>query len=175
MNKFAEIKNLLKEKDVIEHYLGLPYKKTNKGLWYKSPFRNEKTPSFYVSEKGIHDFGSSEHYDIISFVVKYFNTDNYSALKILCHDFGLTLLSQKEDKETIKKLKAKREQKRKQKEKEKRMFNFEMQKLCDEVQEIERLIKVFEKTSYFEVLKVLYNTQVKLEVKFEQMQKIKKF
>ena len=169
MDKFAEVKSLLKGEEVVEHYLGAPYKKTNKGLWYKSPFRNEKTASFYVSEKGIHDFGSSEHYDIISFVVKYFNTDNYNALKILCNDFGLPFLEQKEDRETIKKLKAKRERERRQKENEKRKFNFEMQQLCDDLQETEKLIRIFEQSSYFDVLKILYDKQTKLEVRFEQM------
>ncbi len=101
MDKFAEIKSALKQEDVIRYYLGSPYKSNSKGLWYRSPFRKEKTASFYVSEKGIHDFGSSEHYDIISFVVKYFNTDNFHALRILCHDFGLPFMEQKVDKQTI--------------------------------------------------------------------------
>lgn len=171
MDKFVELKSLLKGQEVVEHYLGLPKKKTSKGSWYVSPFRKEKTASFYVSEKGIHDFGSSEHYDIISFVVKYFNTDNYTALKILCNDFGLPLLQQKENRETIKKLKAKREQDRRQKEIEKKWFNSEMQKVCDELQETEKLIKIFEKSSYFEVLKILYDKQTKLEIRFQQITK----
>lgn len=175
MNKFAEVKSLLKGQEVVEHYLGLPHKKTSKGSWYISPFRNEKTASFYVSEKGIHDFGSSEHYDIISFVVKYFNTDNYNALKILCNDFRLPLLNQKEDRQTIQKLKAKREMERKQKEKQKILFNSEMQSICDQLQENKKLLKIFEKTSYFETLKILYDKQVKLELRFEQMQKTKKY
>lgn len=173
MNKFAEIKSLLKGEEVVEHYLGLPKRKTSNGSWYISPFREEKTASFYVSKKGIHDFGSSEHYDIISFVVKYFNTDNYNALKILCHDFGLPFLEQKESKETIKKLKVKREQERKQKEREKKWFKSEMQKLCDKSREIEELIQIFEKTSYFEVLKILYDRQTKIEIRFEEAQKKK--
>lgn len=174
MNKFAEIKTLLKGEEVIEHYLGMPCKRTSKGLWYRSPFRKEKTASFYVSEKGIHDFGSSEHYDIISFVVRYFNTDNYNALKILCNDFGLSLLNEEESKETIKKLKAKREQERQQKEKQRKWFYVEMQKVCDELQEINRLIEIFENTSYFETLKILYDKQIKLEISFEEMQMIKR-
>lgn len=174
MDKFAEIKSILKGEEVVEHYLGMPYKKTSKGSWYISPFRNEKTASFYVSEKGIHDFGSSEHYDIISFVVKYFNTDNYNALKILCNDFGLPFLEQKQDKEAIRKLKAKREQEQKQKEQKKKLFNTEMQKLCDKSREVELLIQIFEKTSYFETLRILYDMQAKIEIRFEQMQMIKK-
>jgi len=141
MDKFAEIKTLLKEEEVIEHYLGKPEKRTYTGIWYKSPFRKEKTASFCVSEKGIHDFGSSEHYDIISFVAKYFNTDNYKALKILCNDFGLSLLEEKEDKETIRQLKEKREKERKRKLKIEIWFNDKIQNLCDEIQENKKLIK----------------------------------
>lgn len=173
MNKFAEIKTLLKGEEVIEHYLGVPYKRTNKGMWYKSPFRKEKTASFYVSEKGIHDFGSSEHYDIISFVVKYFNTDNLQALKILCNDFGLSLFDEQESKESIKKLKQKREEEKRKREKIEKWFNRKMQKLCDEIQENEKLIRIFKKTSYFETLKILYDNQVKLEIEFEIMQNTK--
>lgn len=165
---FKEIKELLDNTQVVERYLGTPYKNTKKGLWYKSPFRNEKTASFYVSEKGIHDFGSSEHYDIISFVARYFNTDTYSALKILCNDFGLTLLNKKEDIKTIKQLKEKREQERKQKELEVRKRNQEMKRLCKELLETEELIKIFEMTSYFETLKILYDKQSTLETIFEQ-------
>ena len=170
MNKFAEIKSLLKGEEVIKHYLGTPYKRTYTGMWYKSPFRKEKTASFYVSEKGIHDFGSSEHYDIISFVAKYFNTDNYNALKILCNDFGLSLLDQKENKETIKQLKAKREKEKERKLKIEKWFYTEMHRICNEIQETEKLIKIFKNTSYFETLKVLYDKQVKLEIEFEIMQ-----
>lgn len=170
MNKFAEIKSLLKGEEVIQHYLGTPYKRTYIGMWYKSPFRKEKTASFYVSEKGIHDFGSSEHYDIISFVTKYFNTDNYNALKILCNDFGLSLLDQKENKETIKQLKAKREKEKERKLKIEKWFYTEMHRICNEIQETEKLIKIFENTSYFETLKVLYDKQIKLEIEFEIMQ-----
>lgn len=173
MNKFAEIKTLLKGEEVVQHYLGSPQKRTYAGMWYKSPFRKEKTASFYVSEKGIHDFGSSEHYDIISFVAKYFNTDNYKALKILCNDFGLSLLNEKEDKETIKQLKEKREQERKRKQKIEIWFNNKMQNLCDEIQENERLIEIFEQTSNFQILKILYNRQSELEIKFEIMQSTK--
>lgn len=170
MNKFAEIKSLLKGEEVLQHYLGTPYKRTYTGMWYKSPFRKEKTASFYVSEKGIHDFGSSEHYDIISFVAKYFNTDNYNALKILCNDFGLSLLDQEENKETIKQLKAKREKEKERKLKIEKWFYTEMHRICNETQETEKLIKIFENTSYFETLKILYNKQIQLEIEFEIIQ-----
>ena len=173
MNKFAEIKTLLKGEEVIQHYLGTPDKRTYTGIWYKSPFRKEKTPSFCVSQKGIHDFGDSEHYDIISFVVKYFNTDNFNALKILCNDFGLSLLDKQESQETIKRLKIKREEERRRKENIEKWFNTKMQKLCDEIQENNKLIEIFENSSNFKVLGILYDKQTKLEIEFEIMQSTK--
>lgn len=173
MNKFTEIKTLLKGEEVIQHYLGKPDKTTYTGIWYKSPFRKEKTPSFCVSKKGIHDFGDSEHYDIISFVAKYFNTDNLNALKILCNDFGLSLLDQHESKETIRQLKIKREEERKRKEGIEKWFNNKMQKLCDDIQENKKLIKIFENSSNFEVLSILYDKQTNLEIEFEIMQSTK--
>ena len=173
MNKFAEIKTLLKGDEVVEHYLGKPDKRTYAGIWYKSPFRKEKTPSFCISQKGIHDFGDSQHYDIISFVAKYFNTDNLSALKILCNDFGLSLLDKQENKETIRQLKIKREEDQKRKELIKKWFNTKMQEFCDEIQENEKMIKIFENSSNFEVLSILYDKQIKLEVEFEIMQSTK--
>ena len=73
MNKYAEIKTILKNQEVVQRYLGLPEKHNSNGNWYKSPFRNEKTASFCVSDKGIHDFGSSENYVSIIFVLIFFN------------------------------------------------------------------------------------------------------
>lgn len=173
MSKFTEIKTLLKGEEVVEHYLGRPDKKTYTGMWYKSPFRKEKTASFYVSEKGIHDFGSGEHYDIISFVAKYFNTENYKALKILCNDFGIALLNEKEDKEIIRKLKIKREKEKLRKQKIETWFNNKIQNICNEIQENKKLIKIFEKSSHFETLKILYKRQTELEIEFEIMQNTK--
>jgi DNA primase len=170
MDKFAEIKNLLKGEEVVRHYLGKPDKQTSTGIWYKSPFRHEKTASFCVSEKGIHDFGSSEHYDIISFIAKYFNTDNYRALKILCNDFNLSLLNEKQDNETIKKLKFKRQQEQKRRQKIELWFKEKFQNVCNELSENEKLMKIFENSCYFDTLSILYDRQVKLEIEFEEMQ-----
>ena len=89
MNKYQELKNILTNKEVVQRYLGLPEKQNSTGNWYKSPFRKEKTASFCVSDKGIHDFGSSEHFDIISFVQRYFNITSLQALELISKDFGI--------------------------------------------------------------------------------------
>ena len=91
MNKFLEVKQVLENRQVVQKYLGTPSKITFKGDWYLSPFREEKTASLYVSEKGIHDFGSSKHYDIIDFVSEYYKVKPLQALKILCNDFGIVI------------------------------------------------------------------------------------
>ena len=101
MDKFTEVKAMLDNRQVIERYLGNPNKHTSKGDWYISPFRNEKTASFYVSDKGIHDFGSSQHYDIISFIENYYNVTPLEALKDICSDFNINILDEIIDKKEI--------------------------------------------------------------------------
>ena len=83
-----QIKQLLTPVMVAQHYLGQGKIRSNR-IWYKSPFRNERTPSFMVTMEGFHDFGDGWHGDIINFVEEYYNTDFISAMKILIRDFGL--------------------------------------------------------------------------------------
>lgn len=85
-----QVKQTLKPTIVVEHYLGQPVKRNNVGIWYKSPFRNERTESFLVNDvKGIHDFGTSIHYDVISFVQELFRIDFKTAISKLSSDFHL--------------------------------------------------------------------------------------
>lgn len=168
MNKYKEIKSILNNREVVQRYLGFPEKQNSTGNWYKSPFRKEKTASFCVSNKGIHDFGDNIHYDIISFVQKYFNTTPYQALEILCNDFNINYTNNEyETKEIIKKLKQKREEERQIKEKINRWFNQEMQKVCDEIKINRRCLDIYIKSANFKVLNILYDEQVKLEHYFE--------
>lgn len=83
--------NNLKATDVAEAYIGQAEKKSGDSLVYYSPLRQkERTPSFFVSDKrGLHDFGTGEHYNIISFVAKLFDIDYWSATKKLIIDFQL--------------------------------------------------------------------------------------
>lgn len=57
MNNPEQIKSILTPIMVAQYYLGQPIKSNKLGMWYKSPFRNERTASFLVNDiKGIHDF-----------------------------------------------------------------------------------------------------------------------
>lgn len=168
MNKYQEIKRILKNIEVAERYLGRPEKYNSTGNWYKSPFRSEKTASFCVSEKGIHDFGDSSHYDIISFIAKYFNTTAYEALKILCNDFNIgSLENEYETNEIINRVKQKREEEKIIKHKIKTWYINTLQRICDEIKTNEKLLKIYENKSNFNVLKILYDEQAKLEYSFE--------
>lgn len=159
MNKPEEIKQILNPIQVVQHYLGQPIKSSSIGLWYKSPFRKERTASFLVSDtKGIHDFGSSIHYDIISFIEDYFKVSFQTAMQILTRDFGLT-----EDVEMNSELKEYLlKKKREQKEAEyalKRWFNKRFGELCDELHVIQNAIPHLKG----EALAIAYDQESKLQ------------
>jgi DNA primase len=86
-----EIKIKLNIVDVIGEYVRL----TRAGKHYKglSPFKKEKTPSFYVSpEKGMYyDFSSNKGGDLFSFVQEMEGLDFKGALKILADRAGVVL------------------------------------------------------------------------------------
>lgn len=167
MNKFKEVKNLLSAEDVIQKYLGEPMKTTRTTMWYKSPFRNEKTPSFCISDRGIHDFGESRHYDIISFTQRYFNVDSLRALEILCTDFNISLKEENFDKEKIKEMIRQREIQRQHRENVNRWYNSETQRICDEFIRVQKMIRIFEKTGDFNALTELYKEKQMLEYQFD--------
>ena len=97
-NIFQEVKEYLKPTEVAERYLSNS-KYKNGSLWYKSPFRNEKTPSFCVNnKKGIHDFGNNKHYDIISFVQELFGESVLNSVDRLIKDFNLPIKTTNENK-----------------------------------------------------------------------------
>lgn len=169
MNKFKEIKKYLNNQQVVQRYLGLPEKRTSTGIWYKSPFRSERTASFCVSSKGIHDFGDSTHYDIISFVEKYFNATLDQAIDILCNDFGLSLNNPYESKTVVNILKQKRDEENRAKEIIEIWFNSKFKGISDELKNTRRFIEVLKNTTYFDTLAVLYMRETKQEMLFEDL------
>lgn len=169
MNKFKELKQYLNNQQVVQRYLGLPEKKTSTGIWYKSPFRQERTASFCVSNRGIHDFGDSTHYDIISFVEKYFNVTPNQAVDILCNDFGLSLNNPYRSQTVVNILKQKREEENKAKEIIETWFDNKFKNVSDELKNTRRLIDVLKNTTFFDALSVLYMQEVKQEILFEEL------
>ena len=144
---------------VAEHYLGQPDKTTGTRIWYKSPFRKERTASFMVSDKGFHDFGDSWHGDIIDFVERYYNTNFITAIKILSTDFGIPETEQISP-ELSKYLKQRQDEERRIKETIKQWFNVTYCKLCERLQLLERVIpKIHDE----ELLAILYGERGYIE------------
>jgi DNA primase len=87
-----KIKERLSIVDVVAPYVELH--KAGKNYKGKSPFTNEKTPSFYVSpDRGMYYcFSSSQGGDIFTFIEKMEGVDFKGALKILAEKAGVELV-----------------------------------------------------------------------------------
>lgn len=141
MNNPKQIKEYLNPIIVAERYLGQPDRTVGNRLWYKSPFRKEKTASFMVDNKSFHDFGDNWDGDVISFVERYYNTNFINAMKILNTDFALPDTKQI-SKELELYLKQKREDEVRLKKNLEKWFNKTYSKLCESLQLWEKAIKV---------------------------------
>ncbi len=88
----ARIKERLSIVDVVSTYVELH--QAGKNLKGKSPFTNERTPSFYVSpDRGMYYcFSSSQGGDIFTFVEKMEGVEFKDALKILAERAGVELV-----------------------------------------------------------------------------------
>lgn len=158
------IKDLLKPTQVAKHYLGYPAREQGNNIWYKSPFRpEERTASFLVNDsRGFHDFGTSEHFDIISFVQRLYNTDFKNAMSILSRDFGIQDDYRISD-TVAQYLIQKRQQEKEIEIKINNWYNQVLQKICNELKEWERINPHISG----EALEIAYDRQAKLEIYFE--------
>ena len=108
-NRFLEdLKSRIDLVEIAHKYTEL--KKSGKNFMARSPFRNERTPSFSISpEKQLwYDFGASEGGDAISFVEKIENVPFQEAVEILADMAGVQIpknisetKTSKEDKKNI--------------------------------------------------------------------------
>lgn len=176
MNNSKRIKQILKPTIVVQYYLGKPVRSNGLGMWYKSPFRNERTASFLVNDiKGIHDFGTSIHYDVISFVQELFRIDFKTAIKKLSYDFNLI------DSEPISKgLMAYRirqqEEKIQMKKKLDSWFYSTYGKLCDKLNMEKKIAthvnREARKITYFYISELEYWTELFIDATEEDKEKL---
>jgi len=112
-DRFVEdVKSRVDLIEIVRKYAEI--KKAGKNFTCKSPFRNEKTPSFSISpEKQMwYDFGAAEGGDVISFIEKIENCSFREAVEILADmagvaipkDFGADKGPTKNDKQDLFKL-----------------------------------------------------------------------
>lgn len=132
MNNPKEIKQLLNPILVARYYLGTPDKITKNRVWYKSPFRSERTASFEVDNIGFYDFGTSWRGDVINFIERYYNTDYINAMRILTSDFNLPE-DEKISQDLKKYLKQQRDEERKIQQAIENWFRSTLSNLCDKL------------------------------------------
>lgn len=89
MINLALLKSVATPQSVARYFLGSPAKERRNELWYKSPFREETAASFEVTDRGLHDFGTGEHFDVISFVQKLKRCSFKEAVSILGNIYGI--------------------------------------------------------------------------------------
>ena len=97
-NKTIEaVKESIKIKDVVEKYLLL--KKSGTRYVSNCPFHNERTPSFFISEKGnfFKCFGCGESGDGIKFVQKIENVGFIDAIEIIANIYKIPVLFSNEN------------------------------------------------------------------------------
>lgn len=100
-DSIRQIKDKLSIVDVISPYVELH--KAGKNFKGKSPFTNEKTPSFHVSpDRGMYYcFSSSQGGDMFTFVEKMEGVDFKGALKILADKAGIELVPEDPEKRDL--------------------------------------------------------------------------
>lgn len=147
-NIFKEIKQYLSPQQVAAYYLQGKGKRSGNNVFYKSPFRNEKTASFCVNnEKGFHDYGDGWHGDIISFVQELYHISPIDAAKTLIQDFALPIeIGQKANYKQIKNQRHKTLLNKKIRDALEKWFNNIFIKLCDENKINEICIDIISKT-----------------------------
>jgi len=162
-----DLKHKLSPILVAEHFLGAPDRTTRFGNWYKSPFRQERTASFLVSNKGIHDFGDSKHYDVISFVQELFNVNFKDALSILKREFGIS--DEQENKQVIKYKLSRKVQEAEIRKKLSEWYNLTFQVFCDKL----HLFTVLSHYCNNDLLPKVYDKQIKYEIILEDFLDVK--
>ncbi len=132
-NIFQEVKEYLNPKQVASYYISEKGKISGNNVFYKSPFRQEKTASFCVNnEKGFHDYGTGWHGDIINFIQELYHLTPIDAAKTLIQDFALPIkINEKSDYKQVKAQKNKNLLNKKVRDALDNWFNSTFIKLCD--------------------------------------------
>lgn len=184
VDRVAVIKQTVDPISLARRYLGQPIHERGHQLWYKSPFRaEERTASFVVSDKGFHDFGTSEHYDVIDFIMKFMRCSFLEACDVLERDYGI-ISNPYVTNEVAQILKKQAEENKLYTEKIKTWYNeFSCEianayrRCFDEIEKVKEKPNFFESDRYAELLHVHASIEGLLEFiddveKFEQKEKL---
>lgn len=178
-NIFKEVKEYLDPKQVASYYISEKGKISGNNVFYKSPFRQEKTASFCINnEKGFHDYGTGWHGDIINFVQELYHITPIDAAKTLIQDFALPIkINEKSDYKQVKAQKHKNLLNKKVRYALDNWFNSTFIKLCDAnklnqicIESLSKQIKSiddFENEDLQIALQYLYYTQTAINLWIE--------
>lgn len=178
-NIFKEVKEYLNPKQVASYYISEKGKISGNNVFYKSPFRQEKTASFCVNnEKGFHDYGTGWHGDIINFIQELYHLTPIDAAKTLIQDFALPIkINEKSDYKQVKAQKHKNLLNKKVRDALDNWFNSTFIKLCDAnklnqicIESLSKQIKSiddFEKEDLQIALQYLYYQQTEINLWIE--------
>lgn len=184
-NIFKEIKEYLKPQQVAQHYISESGKKSGSNIFYKSPFRTEKTASFCVNDlKGFHDYGTGWHGDIINFVSELYGLKPIDAAKQIIRDFSLPIQTEgKHDYKEIKKYIQKNNLNKKVTKGLEIWFNNTFVKLCDKNKQNDKIIEIvnknikdksdFENQDFLKALSDLYYKQNMYEMWIDEFMNVK--
>jgi DNA primase len=161
------IKSIISNRDCCTKYLGVPNRIDKIGNWYLSPFNREKTASFLVSDKGIHDFSTNKHYDIISLVENLYKINFKSAIEVLSRDFNIPIKEKKLNKEEIQRIKQERDNQKKLNEEIELYYLRNFTKLVEELHTNLKIIEICKRNNFFEALEILYKENVLIEIEME--------
>lgn len=154
--------------DVAKRYLGNPYKASCSNLVYKSPFRNERTASFVVSNiKGFHDFGDGWHGGIIDFAKRYFNISFKEAVNMLATEFGICIENEYITNDVWKMLKKQREEEKRYKEAIESWYNKIYCELCDRYHSWLDIKNIFKAKPYLYTYKAALDKSLNCEYLIE--------
>lgn len=178
-NIFKEVKEYLTPKQVASYYISEKGKISGNNVFYKSPFRQEKTASFCVNnKKGFHDYGTGWHGDIINFVQELYHLTPIDAAKTLIQDFALPIkINEKSDYKQVKAQKHKNLLNKKVRDALDNWFNSTFIKLCDAnklnqicIESLSKQVKSiddFENENLQIALQYLYYTQTAINLWIE--------
>lgn len=162
--KAQEIKRIVSPQDIAYRYLGTP-NKNGKKMWYKAPWRDERTASLLVDDKGFYDFGESWGGDIFAFTQKYFRIDFKTAYAMICRDFNITT-DDKFSNESTRHIIELRKQETELKNRLKEWFDEVWNKLCKELHIVQKAIPHLKG----DVLVIYYDKEFKIGLLLEQLE-----
>lgn len=161
MVDLEDIRAIATPQSLARYILGSPMKERKNELWYKSPFREETEPSFEVSERGFHDFGSGEHLDIFSFVQRVRHCSFIESVNILASIYGIADRDYESNK-----LKDWCKKQREEQEEYHKMLNWFYFRVWEEVdkeyKDNSECLRIYTPDKYVSTYKILIDQRVKI-------------